>query len=42
MLNKDANDQLNIDVESNKNIDASAEKFIFNMDLTDSSSKFIS
>jgi rhodanese-related sulfurtransferase len=41
-VNKDANDQLNIGSESNKNIDTSAEKFISNVDLTDSSSKFIS
>lgn len=40
-INKDENDQLNIGTESNKNIDTSAEKFISNVDLTDSSSKFI-
>lgn len=41
-INKDANDQLNIGVENNKNIDTSAEKFISSVDLTDSASKFIS
>lgn len=41
-VNKDENDQLNIGAESNKNIDTSAEKFISNVNLTDSLSKFIS
>ncbi|MFH0854839.1 MAG: rhodanese-like domain-containing protein [bacterium] len=41
-INEDANDQLNIGTESNKNIDTSTEKFISNVNLNDSSSKFIS
>lgn len=41
-INEDANDQLDIGTESNKNIDTSTEKFISNVNLNDSSSKFIS
>lgn len=41
-INEDANDQLNIGTEDNKNIDTSTEKFISNVNLNDNSSKFIS
>lgn len=41
-INEDANDQLNIGTESNKNIDTSAEKFISNVNVTDNSARFIS
>jgi len=39
---EDENDQLYFSSESNKNIDISTEKFVSNVNLTDSSSKFIS
>ncbi|KKR03241.1 MAG: Sulfurtransferase [Candidatus Uhrbacteria bacterium GW2011_GWF2_39_13] len=42
VVNEDKNDQLNIGSENNKNIDTSAEKFISNVNLTDSSERFIS
>ncbi len=41
-INEDANDQLNIGTESNKNIDTSTEKFISNVNVTDNSARFIS
>jgi len=41
-INEDANDQLNIGAENNKNIDTSTEKFISNVNSDDNSSKFIS
>jgi len=42
MVNKDENDQLNIGTENKKNINTSTEKFISNVNLTDSSARFIS
>ena len=42
VVNEDENNQLNIGAESNKNIDTSAEKFISNVNVTDSSARFIS
>ena len=41
-INEDANDQLNIGTESNKNIDTSTEKFISDVNVTDNSARFIS
>lgn len=41
-VNDDENDQLHIGAENNKNIDTSAKKFISNINLNDSSAKFIS
>ncbi|MFA6426884.1 MAG: rhodanese-like domain-containing protein [Candidatus Magasanikbacteria bacterium] len=41
-INEDANDQLNIGTESNKNIDTSAKKFISSVNVTDNAARFIS